>query len=54
MFIFELIARFLNKKAQGLPIYAVVIIVLGIVILALLLIYILTTSGKSTDILKNF
>jgi len=48
------IARFLNRKAQGLPIYAVIVIVLGIVILALVLIYILMVSGKGTDISKTF
>jgi len=54
MFIFDSIAQFLNKKAQGLPIYAVIIIILGIVILALVLIYILMVTGKSTDISKIF
>ena len=54
MFIFDYIARFLNKKAQGLPIYAVIIIILGIVILALVLIYVLMVTGKGTDITKIF
>lgn len=54
MFIFGNIARFLNKKAQGLPIYAIVILILGIVILALVLIYILMVSGKGTSISNIF
>jgi hypothetical protein len=54
MFIFDNIALFLNRKAQGLPIYAVVIIILGIVILALVLIYMLMVTGKGAEISKIF
>jgi hypothetical protein len=54
MDILKSLARFLNKKAQGLPIYAVVVIVLGIVVLAVVLIYILMVSGKGADISKIF
>jgi hypothetical protein len=54
MDILKNLARFLNKKAQGLPIYAVIVIVLGIVVLAVVLIYILMVSGKGADISKIF
>jgi len=54
MDILKNLARFLNKKAQGLPVYAIIVLVLGIVVLAVVLIYILMVSGKGTDISKIF
>ena len=39
----------ISKKSQGLPIYAVMVIILGVIILAIVLVYILIMSGKGTD-----
>lgn len=43
-----------DKKGQGLPIYAIIIIIIGIVVLAVVILYILGVSGKSTDYSKFF
>jgi hypothetical protein len=44
----------LTKKAQGLPIYAIVIILLGIIILAVVLLYILTVTGRGSEAAQTF
>ena len=47
------LVRFLNKKSQGLPIYVIIIIILGIVVLALVLLYILGVTEQGGDISKS-
>ena len=42
-----------GKKAQGLPMYAIGILVIGVILLALVLIYIFGVSGQGTDILDK-
>ena len=42
-----------SKKAQGLPMYAIGIIIIGIIILALVLIFIFGVSGQGTTVLER-
>lgn len=42
-----------GKKAQGLPMYAIGIIIIGVILLALILIFIFGVSGHGTAILDK-
>jgi len=49
-----MIMDILGKKAQGLPLYAIAIIILGLIVLAVLLIYVFFITGQGTNTTLGF
>lgn len=44
----------LNRKAQGLPIYVIAILIIGLIALVLVLLYLFGVFGKGADISQIF
>lgn len=42
-----------GKKAQGLPMYAIGIMIIGVILLALMLLFIFGISGEGTNVLDK-
>ena len=54
MSIWAKIKRGLNRKAQGLPIYVIAILIIGLIALVLVLLYLFGVFGKGADISQMF